>query len=500
MAYYNETDFIRGEIFKLAQLDYLIIDISKQKITIGNIIQDCLGLNDNEFSYDEALDNLNNEGKDLVKIFAPDFLSKKRNNIILHLNDKKHPQKSIYIQIAKVDINTGRMLGYVHIISREIGVSIDLGHSVSSDSNTENMKSVFLADMSNELREPINTIVGFSKILANTNDICERESYLKIIEENNVMVLGLINDIIDLSKIENGTLDLSFDTFGIHAFMRDIYSNALLHCNNKSVSIKIEEPINDFLITTDNARLRQVINYLILNALRFTEQGNIVLKYSHKGDYIKINVADSGIPIGNYQQKYIFNRFVKEGESSERSNLGLCLAASIVKLLGGAIEVKSDGEKGSEFSISLPIATDETIINNKKEKTEDCSSENKNKRITILVAEDDASNYKLCEILLRKNYDILHAWNGVEAVEMYKKYSPDIILMDINMPEMDGYEATTEIRKISWSTPIVALTAYALSNDEHRVLESGFDAYLTKPIDVDKLNKTLTDQHGSRTF
>ncbi len=241
-------------------------------------------------------------------------------------------------------------------------------------------------------------------------------------------------------------------------------------------------------IKTEKNRLMQVLNNLLNNASKFTSQGSITFGYELHGRELYFYVKDTGCGIPADKANSIFGRFVKLNSFIQGTGLGLSICQTIVEHMGGHIGVESEEGKGSTFWFTIPYQPAGT--DNKKEDMHQPISVQKDK-LTILIAEDNESNYRLFQSILKRDYNLIHAWDGKEAVNLYKTHHPQIILMDINMPVMDGYEATREIRKLSLDVPIIAVTAFAYASDEQRVMENGFDGYMAKPISAPLLRQQI---------
>lgn len=345
------------------------------------------------------------------------------------------------------------------------------------------LKSAFLANMSHEIRTPLNAIVGFSGILASTEREEEKQEYVSIIENNNTLLLQLISDILDLSKIEAGTLELNYSNIELNELMRELERGFLLRVKTDAVKLEFVEPAGPCMAYTEKNRLSQLMINLVTNAIKFTEKGSIRFGYEMRENELYFYVADTGCGIPKDKQQNIFGRFVKLNSFAQGTGLGLSICKTLMDHMGGRIGVESEEGKGSTFWFTLPYKP--AVKEDKKQMPKDIQpvSIERNK-LTILVAEDNASNYKLFESILRYDYHLIHAWDGMEAVEMFREHNPQIVLMDINMPVMDGYEATREIRKYSAKIPIIAVTAFAYASDEQKVMESGFDGYMPKPINA----------------
>lgn len=359
---------------------------------------------------------------------------------------------------------------------------------------SDRMKSVFLANMSHEIRTPLNAIVGFSNMLGKTDDAEKKRKFMSIIENNNQLLLQLIGDVLDLAKIEANTLDFYYQSVDLNNLMRNIESSIRLRVK-PGVMLNCILGLNECTLQTEPNRLSQVLINLLTNASKFTTVGNITFGYQLNGMELYFFVQDTGIGISAENQTRLFQRFSKLNDFAQGTGLGLSISRGIVEKMGGRIGCESDGEgKGSKFWFTIPyvpmVKEEQPVIEDKPKNVV------KQEEITILVAEDNESNYLLFQSILESKYRLLHAWDGCEAVDLYKEHRPQVIIMDINMPNMDGYEATREIRKLSETVPIIAVTAYAFASDKKRILESGFNSYVSKPINADKLIQELKSIMG----
>lgn len=359
---------------------------------------------------------------------------------------------------------------------------------------SDHLKSAFLANMSHEIRTPLNAIVGFSGLLAMPENYEERDEYINIINNNNELLLQLINDILDLSRIEANTLEFIYSDIDINQLLCDIEQTSRLKAA-EGVQVSFVEKLPHCIIRTDKNRLSQVVTNFINNAIKFTKEGCIYFGYKHEANNLYFYVSDTGCGIDKEVKDSVFQRFVKLDSFAQGTGLGLSICQMIVHKLDGEIGVDSEPGKGSTFWFTLP----DTVIEEshasvaEPDKIEmNINSLPDKKTATLLIAEDNESNYTLIKAIL-KDYNLLHAWNGQEAIELYRKYHPDMILMDLKMPIMDGYQATQEIRKDNTIIPIIAVTAFAFAEDEQRVNESGFNGYVAKPIKPNVLKKMISD-------
>lgn len=353
------------------------------------------------------------------------------------------------------------------------------------------IKSAFLANMSHEIRTPLNAIVGFSSILADAEEPEEKEEYINIIENNNTLLLQLVGDILDLSKIESGTLEFVYSDIDLNALFQELEESARLRQKNDAVVIRYLPEMPDCFVNIEKNRLTQVVTNMMNNAMKFTPSGSITFGYHLKNtDFLYFYITDTGYGIEKDKKDTVFGRFVKLDSFSQGTGLGLSICQSIVENLGGEIGVESEPGKGSTFWFTLPYRPVElkSVREQKEHRLNKVES-----KLTVLIAEDNESNFLLFESILKRQYNILHAWDGEEAVELFKQYNPHLILMDINMPKKTGYEATQLIREMSPTVPIMAVTAYVYAEDEERILNSGFDAYTSKPINAQKLQSDIVD-------
>lgn len=356
------------------------------------------------------------------------------------------------------------------------------------------LKSAFLANMSHEIRTPLNAIVGFSRVIADTQNAQERMDYYKIVESNNSRLLQLINEILDLSRIESGIMEFVEEPINVGVMCQEVF-DAHRFRTPENVQLIFEESDADLWIYSDKNRLIQVFSNLIGNAFKFTNEGSIRFGYKIKNKEIECYVKDTGIGFPKEKAKNVFERFAKLNTTAQGTGLGLSICKSIVEKLGGTIWAKSDVGQGAEFIFTLPyVAPQKESVNEIATEEDDDSKDielSEKKDTLILVAEDNDSNFKLLNVMIGKKVTLVHAHDGIEAITMFEEYKPDLILMDIKMPNMDGLDATRVIRQVSPEIPIIALSAFVYDDDVKAALLCGCNEFIPKPVSQDKLTDIL---------
>lgn len=358
------------------------------------------------------------------------------------------------------------------------------------------LKSAFIANMSHEIRTPLNAIVGFSDLLVEEEDKQERVEYMSIIQKNNELLLQLISDVLDISKIEAQSLEFAYERVGVNSLCRAIVAAANLK-EESMVPILFDQQCDELYIITDYNRVSQVLSNMVNNAMKFTSTGSINVGWNVVDDKeIEFYVHDTGKGIDAYQIDSVFERFVKLDPFVQGTGLGLSICKSIIERLRGRIGIDSQPDVGSRFWFTLPFNVPSgDVTANSCDKVAASAKESihktENGMVTILIAEDIESNYILLYSILHNNYNLVRAHNGVEAVELSRLHNPSIILMDIKMPEMDGLEATKIIREYNTDVPIIALTAFAFDADKQKALQAGCNDFLSKPISVSLLKELL---------
>ncbi|MBN1185055.1 MAG: PAS domain S-box protein [Bacteroidales bacterium] len=381
-------------------------------------------------------------------------------------------------------------------ISRIQKINEELEIAKAKAEESDKLKSAFLANMSHEIRTPMNGILGFAELLQEPNiDEDRKKHYVEIIEQSGRRMLSIISDLIDISKIEAGQVEIHNEQTNVNNVIRELLDFFRPEANRKNIVLKTSLSLDDSLSTveTDKTKLNQILTNLLKNALKFTDDGCIEFGYSLEKDFLKFYVKDTGIGIPHEFREIIFDRF-KQGENSnginEGTGLGLSISKAFVELLGGKIGLESGSKLGSTFYFTIPY-THKKI--NLKEKTRESARIKISERISILVAEDDMVSYLyMKELLTSYKINCIHVKNGADAIEVIKTL-PEIklVFMDIKLPVIDGLTATQEIKKIRPEIPVIAQTAYAFNENREKALQTGCDDFISKPIPRNKINEII---------
>ena len=357
------------------------------------------------------------------------------------------------------------------------------------------MKSLFLANMSHEIRTPLNAIEGFARIMAETDSPDERMKYMEIIESNNSRLLALINEILDLSRVEAGEISLKKSMVNLNEMCRSLQLIFKFRCPD-SLQLVWNKPNMNVVLNTDANRVTQVFSNLISNALKHTSKGSITYGYRliNDGQEVEFFVTDTGSGIAQEDLDHIFETYMsRDAEQQNGYGLGLSLCKIIVEKLGGTIDVTSKLGEGSTFRFILPfVGTIGGMAKNSHVTTNSrtirvSTKTNMAQAPLILIAEDEDSNYELVRIVLAKRYRLLRAVNGIEAVTFCEEEHPDMILMDIRMPDMNGLDATRIIKEVDPDIPVIALSAYAFDENIREAKAAGCDEFMAKPFRVEDL-------------
>jgi len=422
--------------------------------------------------------------------------------MLLHLTDKQ----KLIAQKLESELNERRAMQTELVIAKEAAEAANLA------------KSEFLANMSHEIRTPMNPILGMTEVLLEMESTVRQRELLEIIRSASQSLLDIINDILDFSKIEAGKVRLENIEFDLKMLLDEVTDLIALKAREKGLTLRTDiDPALTPNIYGDPVRLRQVLLNLAGNAIKFTEKGNIIIRaYLSKeqgGNCIRLEIQDTGIGLSVEAQSLLFQPFTQGDGSTTRkyggTGLGLSISKQLVELMGGRIGVKSREGQGSLFYVTLPVKmsdinqdivdveknTDDDVDKSLAEIAVTSTVESGSRLPIVLLVEDNRANQILAKLLLQKlGYIVRTAVNGIEALKEYQE-QPDIILMDCQMPEMDGFEATIEIRnmekKTGYHIPIIAMTANAMQGDREKCLEVGMDDYLSKPINPKQLQQMV---------
>ncbi len=471
----------------------------------GLTIQDIVGKNDFEIF-----------PKNQAEYYAEADTNIIKNNSSIHSESWEMNAKGekILLDVLKVPFHDENneplgLVGICHDITERYYTEIDLKKSKEKAEESDRLKSSFLANMSHEIRTPMNAIIGFSDLLVTPDlEADEREELVSHINNNCNTLLHLIDDIIDLAKIEANELVIEKQDVNVDEALTELYNNvnesrSRISKENVELILKKNAVVEPFVLKTDGYRLKQIISNLLDNSVKYTESGIIEYGYDKRPEIgiVEFYVRDTGIGIPKVKQKVIFHRFSKIETDKTKlfrgTGLGLAISKNLVEHLGGSIKVESEPGEGSLFTFTLPLTevkTDETVQENITTQEDEKDEEDSLRGSTILIAEDEDSNFRYLKMVLEKNnVKVLRAFSGKEAIEICEEnQNLELVLMDIKMPQIDGFEATSKIKEFRPDLPIIAQTAYAMKNDRKQGFLAGCDDYLSKPIHKEALLSTIS--------
>ena len=393
---------------------------------------------------------------------------------------------------------------YININNKLLEANEELELARKRAESSDHFKSAFIANMSHEIRTPLNSILGYTKILKNSAINEEYKKHVDVIDNSGRHLLYLINDIVDISKLESGEMNTDESAVFLNDLLDNIknqFNAYAVNKNKQNIDFRLRLPGNikqQLVIYTDEFRLQQILSNLLSNAFKYTDKGFIEFGYELRDrKEIMFFVRDTGYGISKEDQEIIFNRF-RQGKIPSRqvvsgTGLGLAISKGLTKLLEGEIWMKSEPGEGSTFYLTVPF----------KEVEVEPGTKLKNDRLPIsgipqltgkriLLSEDDFFSREMMIYLLKKtNATLLVAEDGVETLRKFEKVNADLVLLDIRLPELDGYEVLKEIRSINPDTFVIAQTAYAMMDDIKKFREAGFTDYITKPVSDDELYSLL---------
>ncbi|MFO8235926.1 MAG: PAS domain S-box protein [Bacteroidales bacterium] len=375
----------------------------------------------------------------------------------------------------------------------------DLRQAKEKAEESDKLKTVFLQNISHEIRTPMNGIMGFTDLLKSPGISEDKKNeFIKMIQKSSNRMLNLINDLVDISVIESGEIEMYNEHVSINDILKSHFERYKIETERKDLKFWYETGLekNRAVIETDETKFQKILSNLLDNALKFTNSGEVTFGYTIEGELLQFYVKDTGIGIPEDIKAVIFERF-RQADSTitrpyEGTGLGLSISKAYAEMLGGDIWVDSEPGKGSVFYFTIPYKAPEGFEHLARVKNSSVSGQSQVK--TILLVEDNEASREFIQTVLEEhdNINLLHAEDGNQAVEMVKNNPEiDIVLMDIKLPKMNGYEATRRIKKERPGLPVIAQTAYAMESDKYKALEAGCDDYITKPIDQDQLIKMI---------
>ena len=524
------------EIKQLNQVLDKIIENLPAGVVVKDIKNDYKYIYRNRESYNRDITMQEALGKDDYDFYGPEIAEEKRKQDIeiattgqeMHwvAEERDGNGNPLFLDKRKMKIESNDFPPILLSIEWDITqlelMRRELIESKEKAETSDKLKSAFLANMSHEIRTPLNAIVGFSRIISESDNAEERREYYEIVDANNERLLQLINEILDLSKIESGIVEFTYGPVRLHTLCKEIHDAHVFRCP-QGVELRFDSPDEALSIHSDKNRIFQVFSNLIGNAFKFTTEGSVSYGYKQEGERVVFYVKDTGLGIEPEKLGRVFQRFAKLNNFAQGTGLGLSICKTIIERLGGEIAVSSEVGTGTTFTFWLPlenviqdtetgtnshlpgeaVGTQPSEVLPAKEDTPRPKEETTEKeedlrataagteKATILIAEDTDSNFDLLNAILGRKYHLVRAKDGMEAVTMYDEVNPDLILMDIKMPNLDGLEATRIIRQLSAEVPIIAQSAYAYEHDRNAAEEAGCNDFISKPIAQEKLKEKI---------
>ncbi|OYT17865.1 MAG: hypothetical protein B7C24_00345 [Bacteroidetes bacterium 4572_77] len=395
-----------------------------------------------------------------------------------------------------IPLNDDEYLHYAIDITERKQAEKELIAAKEKAEESNRLKTAFLNNMSHEIRTPLNGITGFLELLNEPDLEAEyKQEYIDIINKSSHRLISTVTDIIEVSKIEAGLVEVSIETVSVNEILHELHSFFSLEAKNKGLILMQLPSLSDeeASVLTDNDKLNAILTILIKNAIKFTEKGSVAFGYKHETDSLKFFVMDTGIGIPKDRQQAIFNHFeqadIEDKRAFEGSGLGLAIAKSYVETLGGKIWLKTKEDSGTEFMFTIPYKTKNNIVKKENQQNKPENKQGNLKALSVLIAEDEKPNIQLFEAVFRDTFkQIIFVETGQDAIDVCKENPEiDLVLMDIKMPVMNGYMATRKIRKFNKDIIIIAQTAFGLEGDKEKSLEAGCNDYISKPINKKEL-------------
>ncbi len=495
---------------KVARVGYYILDLPQGKWTNSEMLDELFGIENN---YDRSVERWINivhpdDRQMMLDYFIREVIGNKQKfDKQYRITNQKDKQVYWVHGLGLLEFNENgnpiKMFGTIQDITTIKNYEISLIEEKEKAEESDNLKTAFLQNISHEIRTPLNGILGFSSLLEDENntkeDIIE---YTSIIKKSGNRLLEIVNNILDISRIETGQLKISNSTFSINSTILDLISFFDAEAQSKGIQLKYNFPLTEdlSLISTDYHKFFQILTNLVKNAIKFTTEGSINVGYELQGSNYLFYVNDTGSGIPKEIGNKIFERFVQADHSLTRgyegAGLGLAISKGLVELLGGNIWYESAVGIGTTFNFTLPS----NIHVNLEEPNEEKPIKYISEKVNILIAEDDEDSYLfLSTILKNDNNNIIHSKTGPHALELFiQNPKIDIIFMDIQLPGMNGYDVTKNIREISKDVIIIAQTAYAQSSDREKAFAIGCNEYISKPYKREAIRKLVLELLSKR--
>jgi signal transduction histidine kinase/ActR/RegA family two-component response regulator len=464
--------------------------------------------------YEVEINDLIKNGNDRIEKIIPNknisgyvkYCLKSKSPVVFETLVRNMNMKELWIQTTLSPFIRSEEISMIISIDSDITSlkkyqkEIEIARDKAEES--DRLKTAFLHNISHEIRTPMNAIIGFSGFLNDPEtDDEKRQQFTEIIVQSTNQLLSIITDIISIASIEAGQEKVIERPVELNKTMRYLHEQFLIKASKKDLklSLSLPSPRHELTIMADETKLIQVLTNLIENALKFTKKGHVRFGHVTTDREIEFFVEDTGIGIDPAMHKEIFERFRQVDSSLSRkyggSGLGLSISKAYVELMGGRIWVKSTLDKGSTFYFTIPFKTTEPISKPKRKTSLVLKSNVLDEPFTVLIAEDEDSNFRLLkESLSGQNVEIIWVVNGIQAVKACRSRHIDLVLMDMKMPEMNGYEATRQIRQFSPHLPVIAQTAYYTESDIEKALDCGCNDVISKPLNRDKLITIINEQ------